>query len=81
MTNQTNDTKSSANFVFRKEIQCEGKRFFDSELKAQRAAHALSKHKKGTRKVEYYMCPHCEYWHVGKMPVYYRLWGGHESKE
>ena len=37
--------------VFRKEVQCEGKMFYDSELKAQRAAHGLSKHKKGKRKV------------------------------
>lgn len=58
--------------VFRKEVQCEGKKIYNSELKAQRAANAVGKKRKGTRKVNYYLCNHCSFWHVGKMPVYLR---------
>ena len=79
MTSPTNDTRSSARPVFRKENQCEGKVRYDSELKAQRSARALSKNRKGKRKVDYYICTHCDYWHVGKMPVYYRGWRGHDE--
>lgn len=59
--------------VFPQERQCDGKRRYDSELQATRAAHGLGKHKKGTRKVLHYLCPHCIYWHVGKMPTYMRM--------
>ena len=47
MTSQTNDTKSSARLVFHKENQCEGKKQFENEVKAQRAAIAFGKNKKG----------------------------------
>ena len=58
--------------VFRKEVQCEGKKVYNSELKAQRASHAVGKKRKGKRKVNYYSCSHCGFWHVGKMPIYLR---------
>ena len=72
MTSQPNDTKSSARLVFHKENQCEGKKQFENEVKAQRAAIALGKNKKGNKKVNYYVCPYCEQWHVGKIPTYIR---------
>mgnify|MGYP003644473435 CR=1 FL=1 len=79
MTNQTDGTRSSAKLVFKKENQCSGKKRYDSELKAQRDARKLEKVRKGKRKVDFYLCTHCEYWHVGKMPTYYRGWKGHNE--
>ena len=58
--------------VFRKEVQCEGKKVYNSELKAQRASYAVEKKRKGKRKVNHYLCSHCSFWHVGKMPTYLR---------
>lgn len=79
MTSQTNGTRQFANPVYKPENQCIGKKKHNSELKAQRAARALVKNRKGKRKVRHYLCTHCECWHVGKMPVYFRGWGGHNE--
>ena len=82
MTSQTNGTRQFANPVYKPENQCIGKRKFDSDIKAHRAAYALSKNRKGKRKVRHYLCTYCSYWHIGKMPVYFRGWSGHnESQE
>ena len=58
--------------VYGRESQCAGKKQHVSELHAQRALNHIRRHKKGTRKVTSYLCPHCHNWHNGKMPVFYR---------
>ena len=57
--------------VFDEEVQCRSKttgllkRTYTSKRDAKRAAKHTATKSQGTKSMEPYRCPHCDYWHVG----------------